>query len=325
MTRLMGLLCVLALALAPVTADAKPKKKPAAAKKAPPAPKVSEQTTRAIGELAGKYKWGMSSADVIQIIAADITAAYSAKLKKTSSPLEQDKLRDEMNGEINKVRESLIKFEGQRTSWDISIVDREFAHKNNESMLIYWEANQRRFFFFENDKLWKQFIALNAELFEGKSFEEFAEMIAARYGAPQKIMATDSKGKESLDRLEWPASGDYFLKAVDQVSMYGSYCLVLAQKSVLDGIDKRRKENNPGGKKHSGADQVFRGKVDPNRGDGNSDVVDQITGKQAARPKVDVDHDGEVVKPSEPAAPISDEGEKPKPAKKKGKAKGKKK
>ncbi|HEY3352954.1 MAG TPA: hypothetical protein VGQ83_06875 [Polyangia bacterium] len=322
MTRLMGFLCVLALVASPVQSEAKPKKAKAAAtkaKKAPPPPKVSEQTTRAIGELAGKYKWGMTSQQVIDVITKDITASYADKMKKASSnPLEQDRLRDDMNAEINKVRESLIKFTGQKTSWDISIVDQEYAHKNNESMLIYWEANQRRFFFFENDKLWKQLIALNAELFEGKSFDEFAAMIAQRYGEPQRIMATDSKGKETLDHLEWPASGDHFLKAIDQVSMYGSYCLVLAQKSVLDGIEARRKENNPRHKKGSGADQIFKGKVDPDKGDGNSDVVDQITGRQKAKPEVKVDDDTAIVKPA--GTVVSDSaGDEPKkkPAKKK--------
>jgi hypothetical protein len=296
MMRLCGFLCALALATSPALVDAKPAKKPAKAakakkEKAPPPPKVSEQTTRAIGELAGKYKWGMSPDEVIKIIEASIKASYTDKIKKASSLLDQDKLRDEMNADVNKVRESLVKFTGQRSSWDISIVDQEFAHKNNEAMLIYWEANQRRFFFFENDKLWKQFIALNADLFEGKTFEEFAGMIAGRYGEPQKIMTTDGRGKETLGHLEWAAAGDYALKAVDQTSMYGSFCLVLAQKSVADGIDKRRTENNPHGKKQSGADQVFRGKVDPAKGDGNSDVIDQITGKQNQKPSVQVEED----------------------------------
>jgi hypothetical protein len=323
MMRLMGVLCVLAVASSPAFVEAKPPKKakPAAAKKGP-APKLTEQTKRAIGELAGKYKWGMNSQEVIALITADIKRNYGEKLKKVTAPLEQDQMRDEMNAEINKLSGSVIKFEGQRTSWDISIIDKDFAHKSNESMLVLWETDQRRFFFFENDRLWKQFIALNADRFEGKSFEEFAEMIAQRYGPPQKFMATDSKGREVLDHIEWPASGDYFLKAIDQIAMYGSYCLVLAQKSVMDTIEKRRQENNPARQTRSGADQVFKENPGGSKGDGNADVIDQITGKQSGKPSVENYDDT----PTAVATPTGGDDKPEKVAKpKKGKGKPKKK
>jgi hypothetical protein len=323
MKRMLGPCCALALVAfsVPALVQAKPKGKAAPRKQA----KASEQTKRAMGELAGKYKWGMSSSQVIDIITGNIRASYVEKLKKAGAPAEQDTIRAEMNSEINKIRDSLIKFDGQKTSWNISIVDQEFSHNNGESMLVHWEANQRRFFFFDSDRLWKQFIALNAELFEGKKFEEFSDMIAERYGTPQKVMATDSRGKESLDHLEWPSAGDYFLKAIDQVSMYGSYCLVLAQKSVMDTMEKRRRDSSTGQQRRSGADQVFRGS-DSGGGDGNTDVVDSITGKQSARPKLDS------VEESPPAPTPSageDQSAEPEPkkaaAKKKGKGKKKKK
>ena len=32
-----------------------------------------------------------------------------------------------------------IRFNGQKTGWDVSIVDREFGHRNSESMVVMWE------------------------------------------------------------------------------------------------------------------------------------------------------------------------------------------
>ena len=184
--------------------------------------------------------------------------------------------------------------------------------------MIYWEPTQRRFLFFYEDKLWKQFIALNAELFEGKTFKEFADMVAARYGEPKRITSTDVRGKEVLERLEWPPAGDFFLSAVDHTNLYGNYCLVLSQKSVLDDMEKKRAESNPDKGYKSGIDQVMKGSKG-DKGDGNTDVVDQITGKQQAKPKLFEDDDsGPVAKPSGVA---SDDDDKPKPAKKKAAAK----
>jgi hypothetical protein len=334
MMRFASVLCALSFALSPALVEAAPKKgkaaKAAKKEKKEVVKQASEQTKKAIGELAGRYKWGMSSKQVMDIITGDIKKSYDEKFKKTKSPAEQDRLRSEMNTDITKVRDSLVKFDGQKTSWDISLVDKEFAHRNQESMLIHWEPTQRRFLFFHDDKLWKQFIALNAELFEGKTFKEFADMVAARYGEPKRVTSTDIRGKEVLDHLEWPPAGDFFLTAVDHTNLYGNYCLVLAQKSVLDDMAKRRAEANPDKGYHSGIDQVMKGAGKGSKpSDGNTDVVDQITGKQQAKPKLFEDDDsGPVAKPSAVASDSDDDKPKPKkkaPAKKKGGGKKKKK
>jgi hypothetical protein len=327
MMRVLGVLCALSLALSPALSDAAPKGKKAAkaAKKdkKPVEKQASEQTKKAIGELAGRYKWGMTSQQVVEMLTGDIKKSYDEKFKKTRAPAEQDRLRAEMNADITKLRESLVKFEGQRTSWDISLVDKEFAHRNNESMMIYWEPTQRRFLFFHEDKLWKQFIALNAELFEGKTFADFATMVSARYGEPKRVTSTDLRGKEVLDHLEWPPAGDFLLRAVDHTNLYGNFCLVLSQKSVLENMDKLRAAANPDKGYKSGIDQVMKGGKGA-KGDGNTDVVDQITGKQQQKVKLVEEDDAGPVKPSGVAT--DDEPAKKKaPAKKKGGGKKKKK
>jgi hypothetical protein len=324
MTRVLGVLCALTLALSPALTEAKPAKKAKAAKKEV-VKQASEQTKKAIGELAGRYKWGMTSQQVIDLITADIKKSYDEKFKKTKAPVEQDRLRTEMNADITKVRDSLVKFDGQKTSWDISLVDKEFAHKNQEAMLIYWEPTQRRFLFFFEDKLWKQFIALNAELFEGKTFKDFADMVTSRYGEPKRVTSLDVRGKEVLDHLEWPPAGDFLLRAVDHTNLYGNFCLVLNQKSILDGMDKRRADANPDKGYKSGIDQVMKGGKD--KGDGNTDVVDQITGKQQAKPKLAEDDDAPAAKPSTASVDSDDKPavKKKAPAKKGGAKKKKKK
>ena len=61
-------------------------------------------------------------------------------------------------------------------SQGVSLIDREFGHRNEEAMLVMWEKDQRRFLFFWKEKLYKQFIAYNADKFKGMDFETIVKM-----------------------------------------------------------------------------------------------------------------------------------------------------
>jgi hypothetical protein len=270
--------------LAPGVALAKSKKaaaKPAAAEthhKTPPNPK-------ALADLAGKFKWGMSSGDVTKLITDQIKAKYQDQIVKESDVYTQDNLRKQAAEEVDKVKTSFIKFDGQKSGWDVSIVDKEFSHRNGESMMVFWEKDQRRFLFFWNDKLYKQFIAFNAEhpAFQGKTFDDFAKLIEKRFGpAEMKFASLRTKDEQTLDHLEWAPSGDDELWAIDQSQFYGNFCLVLKQRSVVAQMSKDRPQK--AGSRNALIDQVTtRDKVE---GDVNSDIVDQITGtKPKGAPK----------------------------------------
>jgi uncharacterized protein YoaH (UPF0181 family) len=257
-----------------------------AKKKAPPRKPVeaTAQTARAISELAGRFKWGMSSGEAMKIVADDLTARYEERLKKEADPFKQDVVRKEMNEAQKKLRESYVKFDGQKTGWDVSLLDHEFAHKNDESMFVIWEKDQRRFLFFFQNRLWKQFIAFDAAhpAFAGKTFDDFADLIQKRYGpAAMTFRKLRTSDDQTLDHLEWAPAGDYVLWAIDHTTFYGNYCLALIQKSVMAEVDRGRKENSP--QRGGGAglvDQVTRSeKV---HGDENADIVDEICGRTDA-------------------------------------------
>lgn len=267
------LLCVPALALA--------KGKKASGSKS----KAQAPSTRAIGELMGKFKWGMAPDDVIKIIAAQIHEKYVEPMKATSDVYQQDQLRQKEADEVKQVRDSYVKFDGRKTGWDTSIIDKEFVHRNDESMLVLWEKDQRRFLFFWHDKLYKQYIAFNAEhpVFAGKSFDDFAKLIQDRYGPAEMKMATmRTKDDVTLDHLEWPPSGDYTLWAIDQSSFYGNFCLKLSQTSVLAGLEAGRKEHRVAQGGHSAIIDAVTA-PEQNKGDPNADIVDDILGHKTMR------------------------------------------
>lgn len=241
---------------------------------------------RAVGELAGKFKWGMSPDDVIKVITSQIHAKYVDLIKKEPDVYKQDQLRKQEGDEVQKVKDSYVKFVGANTpqekGWSTSIVQSEFAPRNDESMITMWEKDQRRFLFFFHEHLYKQYIAFNAEhpVFAGKSFDDFAKIIQNRYGAAQmKFAALKTRDDMKLDHLEWPASGDFQLFAVDQSEFYGNFCLVLFNPNVAKQVEADRAMHNT---KPVKGNALIDAVTQPEKSsaDSNENIVDQITGKK---------------------------------------------
>jgi hypothetical protein len=183
---------VLAMALVMGHADTasakgkKAKKPVAAAKKKKEAPKAD---TKAVTELMGAFKWGMTPDEVFAVLGKQIDDKYAERIKGTSDVFEQNKLRKGAVADKKKLKESFVEFNGKGESpWNVSIIDREFDQKNDEAMFWTWEndkasgMDQRRFYFFVDGKLWKMFIQFNADLFDGKTFADFQAVMEKRYG-----------------------------------------------------------------------------------------------------------------------------------------------
>ena len=256
----------------------------AAKPKGAPVPKqASKQTARAIDELQGKFKWGMTVDEVKKLLEDEIRKRHAEEWKKVvGQPAAQDALSAQIRQEIAKIEKSFIRFKGQKTPWEVSIVDREFAHGNEESMMLIEEGQhkQRRFLFFYGDKLYKQFIAFDKELFEGKNFDQFAQIIQNRYGRGQAKYALNRRGEQVLEHLEWPPTGITLLRAVDQSGFYDTFCLVIEDRHVAQTVAPKHKENATAG----GGASLVREIQSPEKvsGDANSDIVDRITGRSKA-------------------------------------------
>ena len=283
-------------------------------KKAPKAPaaKASAQTTRAIEELMGKYQWWMSRKQVSAAIEESVRAEFEEQIKETPEAIEQQKMRDEMMARIKEFQGSYFEFTGRKSGWDVSLIDTEFAHKNNESMLVVWERDQRRFFFFHHGQLYKMFVALAADKFKGKTFEDFGQLIQDRYGSAEARYTPNRAGTPVFDRLVWPSSGNTQLQAVDR-SFYGNFCLNMLDTRETERVGQGREINSP---KAQGGDPEVEAALRESgvRQDPNEDVVDQITKRHQKGPQAGSGDEGMVdpaapPKPAEPAAPAKkDEG-----------------
>jgi len=267
---------------------AKKKKKPAPKPKATAAAKMKaapKANTEAVAALMGPFKWGMSPDEVGGVIAKQIDEKYQARIKETRDVYQQDKYRKDATREKNTLKKTYVKFDGRKTGWDVSIIDKEIGHKNDEAMLYYWEndpdtkKDQKRFFLFVDGKLWKMFIAFNSDLFQGKTFADFQATMEARYGKGAPELRDDVKF------LAWRSPG-YYLRAIDLTQFYGNFCVAISDDSVEQTIHARREERNPKQVQTSViVDSVTEGKNQkdeskPSLEDPNADVVDRMTGSK---------------------------------------------
>jgi hypothetical protein len=282
MTRIAIALSV-ALALPCGPAAAAPAKKAAKGKAAQTAPAASADE---LNKLKGDFKWGMSPEDIATKVQDRIRASYDEKLQKTANdPTRQDRVRKEMMAELDKVKSKVIKFDGQKTGYDVSIVDQEFLHNTSESMLVAKEATSSRYFFFANEKLYKMFIAFDKEMLQGKSFREFGQLMQAKYGKAREVNVEEkSKAgvKVKLDHYVWSSKSGDMLRLVDRSEFYDVYCLVIYDGAVAKQQDETRKSRATGDKKDSLVEAVTTGGKDDR--DGNDNIIDQITGKQTLKP-----------------------------------------
>jgi hypothetical protein len=277
MLRRIMLSFLLLSAAASAAGGGKPKtKKPEA--KAAPVPAANE---KAVSELLGPWKWGMSSDDVLAALQKQLGDRRAPEIAKMTDVYAQNQARKQIKADVENVRKSYIKFEGQKTGWDVSIIEGEFLHKNGESMLQYRETDpntgreQDRFFFFKDDKLWKQFIAFNMEPYKGKTFQDFRDAMESRYGKGAPIVKRGLDGKDHTIAVAWRSGGTY-LRAVDLTQFYSNFCIAFSDDNVEKVEQAARDERTP---KTVPRAVVTDGKGEPEKMlDPNSDVIDRIIG-----------------------------------------------
>jgi len=260
-------------------AAAKKSKRPA---KAAP---VAQAKEGAVEELMSPYKWGMTLAEVSGTLEKTITAKHAEELQKLTDVYRRTQIQKDIKAEVATVKKSYIAFDGQKTGWDVSIIEGEFAHKNDEAMAIYHEVepeakkDQRRFFFFHEGKLWKMFVAFDMSPFKDKTFADFRQVMEARYGKGTPITKNGPDGKPKLVAVEW-RSGGTTLRAVDLLKFYGNFCLVLSDDGAEKVIADRRATRSP-----KPPPRVTGPDENPSNlkvNDPNADVVDRITKGEAA-------------------------------------------
>jgi hypothetical protein len=320
----LSLASALFLSAAVVHAAPAKKAKPAAAVQAPAA------SAGEINKLKGDYKWGMTPDEVIGKVQDRIRTGYEQRLQKTAhDPSKHDRVRKEMMAEVEKAKSKVIKFDGQKTGYDVSIIDQEFLHGTHESMLVTKEETATRYFFFSTDRLYKMFIAFDKEMLQGKAFRDFGQLMQAKFGKAREVTVEEkSKAgvKVKLDHFIWSSKSGDMLRLVDRSEFYDVYCLVIYDGNIARQQDEVRKSRPVTEKRDSLVEAAAAAAA--NDRDAHDNIIDQISGKEIRKPGDN--RSGNIVVPSPGTtntnvrAPTPAEVNRPEPAEEEGGGKPKK-
>jgi hypothetical protein len=237
----------------------------------------------AIMKALGDLKWGMSAKEVINYYLKEIDEKYKEKLK-TKDIMKLDRLREQKKKEIKRLRKNYVEFKGQQTGWEVSIIGNEFTHHNNEAMLAIRQEHSQDYLFFIKDRLWKRFVAFDAERYKGIDFATFVQKIEAMYGEGEKITTTDpDTNQQIISKVIWRDRTTQ-VEARDNTNFYGVFCLIYSDRNTLENIDSLRINKPPSKKRFDPLIEsvTTSGKEE----DTSADVIDRITGKRHEAPKL---------------------------------------
>jgi hypothetical protein len=249
---------------------------------------------------AGTFKWNMTPEDVMAQVKASINKKYQPRIEGSAQdPGKQQRIRDEQEKEINAVKKSFTRFEGQKTGWDVSIIGPEFEQNTGEAVIVAKEDIWTRYFFFFENGLYKMFLAFNKDAIGGKTFREFGKGMEGKYGRSKEVYRDEKVQagmKHILDHYEWSAGPDK-LKLVDRSEFYGVYCMVLVDAKTQERENEKRKITNPEQSTHDSLVEAVTTK-DTNDRDANDNIIDRITGKEVKKPGEEQKH-ADIVVPSQ--------------------------
>ncbi len=204
---------------------------------------TTKANVKALKELMGAFKFGMSHKEVVKVVTKQIKERYAEKIAATNDVYVQDKLRKKRNKEIQRFKKTLVSFKGKKGGWDVSMIDDQFKHGTDESMMVHWEThqgrNQRRFFFFHEGQLYKMFIALDTSALkeEQRNFVFFRTLMENRFG----------QGIVHDTGLTWQTKS-FRVDALDKLAFYNAFCLIISDPRRTAQLESVRKERIKKGK-----------------------------------------------------------------------------
>jgi len=291
MRRISRIILVASLGIsAPVLAQGNAKKAPPQQEPAKEAKKAKPKMTavtaehkKALAELYGGFKFGMTKDEVIAVFSKQLDERYEEKIKETTDITEQDRLRRDKRTEVSRLQTSYVSFETTKTSpWDVSIVEGEFAHNTNEAMLERWEnqngKNQRRFFFFFQGKLWKMFVSLDVSIIpeDKRTFATFQSVMEAKYGP----------GEVEGGKITW-RTPEFEARAIDKLKSYDALALSIEDPRARKELDAVREAKAP---PRQETNPMIKAVIDTDHSDhpnvkSNSNAVDDVIRAQGGTPK----------------------------------------
>ena len=233
--------------------------------------------------------WGIGHKKVFSYLEGIIKARFDAKIDRAQDDIHIDRIRANQRKEVKLLRASYVRFTGQRTGYEVSMIQNDFVHNNSETLLKMDEGSRQRFYFFRYDRLWKIMIVYPKSGMD-INFTQFVKKIKSKYGRPNKTnWETPYGGSRKMIEAVWEDK-ETQLVLEDKSSFYGRYVmrfLSVESGKEIQAIHKKKSDRLKDQKnnKKQGEIDIFAKEEDV----GN--VIDQITG---TKHKVNLDRIKEV-------------------------------
>jgi hypothetical protein len=198
-------------------------------------------TKQAIRQALGEVRWGMSKADLLKLLKAQIRVEFEQRIKVERDIMRQDALYQEAQNQYRRISENFVSFEGTKTGWDVSPIGAEFTHGNRETMLVVTRKTSRDFYFFIQGRLWKWYRELQSET----PAEEAVADLEQRFG----------RGKSQQDRVndsKTPYAGRTWTDGATRVTALrrgGDACLIFEDAQTVEQLAVLRHHVQPKGSK----------------------------------------------------------------------------
>jgi len=143
------------------------------------------ETDALVAKLMDGVAWGMSPADVLNVMKDHIRDKYQAEADEAHGTLERDRIYERGRAEFRRIKDTYTVFDGRVTGWDISVVGPEFRQGSGESMMYSDNEQYRDYFFFARDRLWKCYREYKPEAFNGLPFDDVVAAFERGIGEAQ--------------------------------------------------------------------------------------------------------------------------------------------
>lgn len=198
-------------------------------------------------------KWGMSLEAVAKLYDKVIEDEMLPLFQKAQPGLELEALQEELKNKQGAIRRSRIEFGTTPTGVDQSPLKGEYSYNNAESMAtLTLRSGTKRYFFFFSDRLWKIYDEhkLKAGGNLGANFKDATKVLAKRFNAEPKFVASDFDGGRPFDEAEW-RDPEKVIRAVDRGATLG---MVYAERRIQENLANYRKNKVETGPERLDAD-----------------------------------------------------------------------
>jgi hypothetical protein len=218
-------------------------------------------------------KFGSTYEEILKFLRQSIARKYQPILDNTKDVAEADRLLKAMQVEQEKTGEGLIKFDGTRSGWDVSVIKDEFMHNTQETMLPLREGDEQIYLFFINGIFWKIVII-------GKQCAKLSDCVvqlSKGFGPPSEINFMDPETRQNPSEAIWETL-EITLLLQDRISLYKCIFLKWVDNKTSTNIVEMRGGQKSKEQSTEIINKEIKDVISPGSQEDVSDVVDDILG-----------------------------------------------